>query len=101
MSGSDLNEYVGASPEHWGLADECWSTASALVARYVGSVQIPEAVRKRATLEVGAELFHRRNAPGGITQFATLGDASPVRMARNPMVAAYPLLDPFLPTGLA
>ena len=83
------------------LISSCWEEASELVVAYVGAHDVPVRVQDRAVLEVGAELFHRRSAPGGITQFATLDGPSPVRMARDPMLGAYPLLDRFLPGGFA
>lgn len=101
MDSSALTEFVNASSADDELVRACWVEADALVGNLIaGSERVPGSIRDRAVLEVGAELFHRRNAPGGITQFAVEG-ASPVRMARDPMVAAYPLLRPFLPAGLA
>ena len=103
MSTADLlRAYVNstaASDEPF--LDSCWKEAGDLVARYIGYHSVPHSVVQRARLEVAAELFHRRNAPGGITQFAAVDGAAPVRMARDPLVAAYPILDRFLPAGLA
>ena len=62
---------------------------------------IPEAVLRRAILEVGSELFHRRQAPNGFPQFATPDGGQAQRIARDPMVAARPILAPFLPMGFA
>jgi hypothetical protein len=55
----------------------------------------------RAILECGSELFYRRNAPSGITQFATPDGQSAVRVARDPMVGAYPILAPYMAAGFA
>ena len=98
----DLATYVGENGDTQFVA-RCLAQGDALVEQYVGAnfSRVPQAAYDRAVLEVGAELFHRRQAPGGITQFATMDGAAPVRMARDPMVAAYPILDPFLPAGLA
>jgi len=52
---------------------------------------VPPVVLDRAIKEVGSELFHRRQAPGGVAQFAGL-DGAPIRVARDPMVSAYPIL---------
>lgn len=102
MSATDLQAYVNAtSASDADFVADCWSQADALVNAYIGEHEVPDNVLKRACLEVGAELFHRRQAPGGITQFATIDGPSPVRMARDPMLGAYPLLDRFLPGGLA
>jgi hypothetical protein len=45
-----------------------------------------------------SELFHRRSAPNGVAQFASF-DGSPIRVAKDPMNAVYPLLMPY--TGYA
>lgn len=54
----------------------------------------------RAELEVGAELYHRKNTKNAVAQFAS-PDGSPVRIARDPMVAAYPLLRQLVGGGFA
>ena len=61
---------------------------------------IPAGVKRRACLEVASELYHRRNAPNGVAQFAAL-DGAPVRVARDPMLGAYPILNRFVPGGFA
>ena len=102
MSSADLKAYVGSTAAvDDSFVESCWDEASELVAAYVGGTVVPGFVMDRAILEVGAELFHRRSAPGGITQFATLEGPSPVRMARDPMLGAYPILDRYLPGGFA
>jgi hypothetical protein len=42
-----------------------------------------------------SEIFHRRQAPGGITQFADMS-GSAVRVGKDPMNAAYELLRPYV-----
>jgi hypothetical protein len=91
MDSSDLTTYVGATAEDSEFVQQCWDEAYALVSAYVGGNDIPQAVGDRAVLETASELFHRRNAPNGIAQFAAF-DGSPVRVARDPMTPAYPLL---------
>lgn len=61
---------------------------------------VPAAVLDRAYLEAGSELYHRRQAPNGIAQFAT-PDGNPVRVARDPLVGVYPLITPYLGGGFA
>ncbi|MST49493.1 hypothetical protein [Mobiluncus porci] len=62
---------------------------------------VPGAILNRAILEVASELWARRSAPGGIlAQYADLG-AAPVRLARDPMLGARPLLAPYLKAGMA
>ena len=106
MTATDLENYVGATPGDAFVAT-CWDEAYELVTQYVGTDPvtaepraIPPATLRRACLEVGSELFHRQKAPNGVAQFATM-DASPIRVARDPMVGAYPILNRFLPGGFA
>ncbi|WP_328530772.1 hypothetical protein OG984_06455 [Nocardioides sp. NBC_00368] len=89
-------EYVGSSGEYDILLTSCLAEAEVLVSSLVGSAVIPQVILDRAVLEVAADLFNRRNAPNGITsqQFATFNGVgtSPVRINRDPLAAAYPLL---------
>jgi len=62
---------------------------------------VPATALLRARIECGSELFHRRSAPNGIAQFATLDGGSAVRVARDPMIAAYPILTPWVGQGIA
>ncbi len=82
--------------------ESCLDEAVALVDIYAGTAisSVPVAVLQRAYVEVGSELYNRRSAPNGISQF-TSADGSAIRVARNPMVGAYPILQPFLPGGFA
>lgn len=101
MDATDLIEYVEAeSPSATQFATECWDQATALVSTYTGESDVPESVKDRAILEVGAELYNRKNAPNGITQFGDLTSGQGIRVARNPMVAAYPLLAPYVGGGI-
>lgn len=84
------NEYVG----------ECVDEALALVTQMGSTHDVPEEIRSRAVIEAGSELFHRRQAPSGISQFAA-PDGSAMRVARDPMNAARAILAPFLPLGFA
>lgn len=94
-------QYVGAPASDDTFLGSCLSEATALVARFIGTATVPVEVEDRAVLEACSELFHRRQAPSGIAQFATVEGVSPVRVARDPMVAAYPILTPYVGTGLA
>lgn len=99
MDATDLAEYV-AAPDAGGFVGECWNQAAALVATFIGECDVPEIVKDRAVLEVGAELYNRKEAPNGIMQFGDLTGGQGVRVARNPMVAAYPLLTPYVGGGI-
>lgn len=100
MSATDLQEYVGAPDTDQDFVADCWAQADKLVTEFVGDHPVPFDALLRATLEVGSELYHRRSAPSGISQFASM-DGTPIRVARDPMVGAYPILRRFLPGGFA
>lgn len=96
---NSLAAYVGdVHPDEF--LTSCLTEARALVESQVGGAAIPDDVRNRAVIEVAAELYHRRSAPNGVKSFADGFDGSSViRVARDPLVAARPLLAPYL--GLA
>lgn len=104
MSATDLENYVGADPSDIAYVEQCYGEALSLVTAYVGTIDpvtaIPDEVLERAYLEVGSELYHRRQAPNGVAQFSTF-DGAPIRVARDPMVGAYPLLQRYLGLGMA
>ncbi len=97
----DLSQYVGANADETAFVALCWARADALVTQYIGSAEVPFAIVDGATLDVGSELYHRRNSPSGIAQFATAGDASPVRLARDPMTSVYAVLARWVGAGVA
>jgi len=97
----DLKAYVGAPASDDAFVADCWTEATALVSKFVGTAAVNADLLQRAKIECGSELFHRRSAPNGIAQFATLDGGSAVRVARDPMVGAYPLLTPYVGLGIA
>ena len=96
----DLKSYVNGSVDDLEFIQSCEYQAQDLVDGYVGSAIVPLTILERAYLEVGSELFHRRSAPNGVAQFTTL-DGSAIRIARDPMVGAYPLLRRYVGWGIA
>lgn len=94
----EVAAYVGGVPTTAFLT-QCVQVAAQQVATYTATATVPETIRRRAVMEVAAELYHRKSAPNGIKSFADLDGASAVRVARDAMVAARPLLAPYL--GLA
>lgn len=102
IDGPAVAEYVG-DRSNGNFAAECAEQAVSLVARYLGTraESVPVSVVRRAQLEVASELFYRKDAPNGITQFATPDGGTGIRVARDPMLGAYPILDRFLPGGFA
>lgn len=79
---------------------ECVDEAMALVGIAIAAHEVPEEIRNRAVIEAGSELFHRRQSPQGISQFAA-PDGGALRVARDPMNVARTILAPFLPLGFA
>lgn len=96
-----LSDYVGASSNDATYVASCFAEAKELVDGYIGTATVPASTLGRAYLEAGSELFHRRQAPNGIAQFATAEGASPVRVARDPLVGVYPLVSRFVGGGFA
>ena len=87
---AEFQAYVGTDEADF--PQECLTSAIALVTKYIGSVTtVPTAINDQAVYICASELFHRRSAPNGIAQFASM-DGSPVRVARDPMTSVYPLL---------
>lgn len=95
----ELRDYVGASGVDNDFVEHCFDEATALVDAYVGDAVVDADALIRAVLECGSELYHRRSAPNGVAQFATLDGGSAIRVARDPMVGAYPILARWMPAG--
>lgn len=93
-----LQAYVGTQ-ETGDFIENCLSSGKLRVANYIGSAAVPASIVDQAVLHVASELFHRRSAPSGIMQFATL-EGSPARLARDPMAGVYELLLPFCGYGV-
>ena len=95
MTLQDLQAYIGTE-ETGDFINSCLTAGENLVDNYIGEVAtVPEQVHDQAVLICASELFHRRSAPNGIAQFAT-ADGSPIRVAKDPMTAVYPLLLPYV-----
>lgn len=93
-----FQNYVGTK-EDGAFVEQCLTSARLLVGNYVGGADVPNSIVDQSVMTVASELFHRRSAPNGIAQFAAM-DGSPVRVAKDPMNAVYPLLLPFVKTGI-
>jgi hypothetical protein len=90
-----FREYVGTKEESVFVTD-CLDAGKSLVARYIGDVTgVPTHIVDQSVLICASELFHRRQAPGGVTQFADMS-GSAVRVGKDPMNAAYELLRPYV-----
>ncbi len=100
MVDRDLAWFVEAVGEEVAFAADCKAQAEELVTRFIGSPDaVPEPVKERAVLEVGADLFYRKQSRNGVVGFDG-PDALPFRLNRDPMAAAYPLLRPYIQSGL-
>lgn len=101
LTADSLKAYVRAQSSDDEFVASCWAQAVQLVDEACEDSRraVPESVSDLAKLGVGSELFHRRQAPNGVAQFAN-GDGNPVRIARDPMVAAWPLLRPYVGLGI-
>jgi len=92
---ADLQAYVGTD-ETGTFIQGCLDSGTALVTNHIGAVStVPASVKDQAVLIAASEIFHRRSAPNGISQFASM-DGNPVRVAKDPMNAVYPLLRPYV-----
>lgn len=112
-----LKSYVNQiSSSEDGFIEACWVEATELVGNHVGGealttagqtaraaalALVPTTVLTRCYLEAGSELYHRKNAPNGIAQFATPDGSAGVRVARDPLVGVYPLVAPYMAAGFA
>lgn len=94
-------DYVNTDASDEPYLEDVLAEAVELVDHHIGPIDtVPDKIRDRAILEVGSELYHRRQAPNGISQFAT-PDGPPIRVARDPMVGAYPILRPYVGLGIS
>jgi hypothetical protein len=88
----DLADYVGAAPTE-PLLPLVHASSLKMIDDYLGprgKAKCPTSVYDLATLELGSNLWVRRNSPGGITSWAS-GDV-PVRLARDAMLSVAPML---------
>lgn len=95
----DLAAFVNGTADDYTGA--CLLEAVALVATHTSGRTVPDEIARRAVLEVGADLYHRRKARNGVTGFDTGDGGEIVRINRDPMAAAYPLLKPYVAPGIA
>jgi hypothetical protein len=90
----EFQAYVGT--EEIDFPQECLTSGTQLVESYIGEVvTVPVALHDQAVLIASSELFHRRAAPNGVAQFASF-DGAPIRVAKDPMGAVYPLLQRYV-----
>lgn len=118
-----LSSYLGAASGDAAYVESCAVEAEALVAELLADVVWgtsaegatwdstsgtwdtaggpPVELRRRAVLEVGADLYHRKAAKNGISTFGDNPDVPPIRIRRDPLDPARALLVAYLPGGFA
>lgn len=94
-----LKDYIRAGDDDDTFVERCFNDATALVNDYVGDTYVPSIKLELAILKVGAELYSQRDAPQGVSQFSDV-DNNPIRVARDPLVGAKPILRKYV-TGIA
>ncbi len=91
----ELADYVGTDVLD-DFLESCLSAGNAHVGNYIGTIDtVPDEIHRQAIFICSSELYHRRSAPNGVAQFASF-DGAPVRVAKDPMNAVYPLLLPYV-----
>jgi hypothetical protein len=91
---AEFQAYVGT--DEVDFPQECLTSGIALVTKYIGAVTtVPVELNDQAVYITSSELFHRRSAPNGVAQFASF-DGAPIRVAKDPMNAVYPLLQRYV-----
>lgn len=95
----EINASISAVPDE--KIDAAIAVATTLVTQHVGTIEVPAEILDRAVLLVAVEQINQDKAPNGVlNQFfdAGVGDASatPVRIGRDPMKPAYPILAPWV-----
>ena len=102
---TELKDYVKCVPADHGFVADCALEAKDLVEEYLTDnacpgKTIPPSIKARAILEVGADLFYRRTARNGVAGLDS-PDGGAVRIARDPMKAAYDTLAPYVMPALS
>ena len=95
----DLRNYVGAGQGDDEFLTDCLAQAQALITSYTRDTQVPLPVLEGCLLQVGSELYHRRNAPSGIAQFSSM-DGTPMRVSKDPMASVYLILNRYVVGGV-
>jgi hypothetical protein len=102
MAGSillaEFKEYIGTD-ESSDFIEQALDAGHALVDNYQGDATVPAQVHKTAIFQCASEIYHRRSAPNGIAQFASM-DGSPMRVSKDPMASVYALLLPYVGYGV-
>jgi len=91
---ADFKAYIGTS-ETDDFIELALDAGHSMVDNYQGDAEVPNDVHRISIFVCASEIYHRRSAPNGIAQFASM-DGSPIRVGKDPMTAVYPLLLPYV-----
>lgn len=94
-----LKAYLRTSDDDDDFVQECLDEASELVNDYVGDKFVPEIKLDLAIKVTARDLYSGRDSPQGVGQFSDVND-TPIRVARDPLTAAKPILRKYV-TGIA
>lgn len=100
MDWNNLKTYIGDEEfDNDEYIQSCWTVASILTTKAFATATgpVPQEVLDRVALEVGAELYKRKDAPSGTSQFATFdGGSVPVRGPRDPLSQVRPIINAYV-----
>ncbi|MDU5025364.1 MAG: hypothetical protein E6261_04610 [Cutibacterium avidum] len=102
ITAHNLADYLGSPSLPDQDAGPVIDAATQLVNQTLGGNldDVPASILSQAEVIVAAELWRRRDAPGGVVN--AWGDAAtPVRLARDPITPALPLLRPWMAPVIA
>lgn len=93
---NNLKTYIGTSgSEDDNFIQGCFDHAVILLTTATASAfrPIPEGIMDQMVLEVGNELYNRKNAPGAQSQYTQFdGSSVPVRAPRDPLTQVRSIL---------
>lgn len=96
MDYNDLKDFLGTTGDDEDtFVESCWDNARLLLETATARAfrPVPDGLLDRMTLEVGAELYNRKSAPSGGSNYQTYeGGTFPVRAPRDPLTQVRPLL---------
>ena len=98
----ELRAYTRAPERDRPYLESLVTTAGAMVARLIGTAEIPDEVRKQAQLLTAANLYQRRTTQTELGGWENgLPQPVPGRPSLDPLLHARQILGPFLGPGIA
>lgn len=99
MDWTALKDFLDSQTEEDTFVESCWDDARLLLETATANAfrPVPDSLMDRMTLEVGSELYNRKSAPSGGSQYQTYeGGTFPVRSPRDPLTQVRPMLAMFV-----